>query len=53
MEKEELNKEFRELAEPLVRFLQKNYHPHAKIIINYDSAEIVVGEIGESFDIPD
>lgn len=53
MEKEQLQKRFRELAQPLVEFLQKNYHPHAKIIIDCSSAEIVEGVIGEPFEIND
>ena len=42
---------FRELAQPLVEYLRKNYHPHAKIIIEYDGAEIVEGVLGEPFPI--
>lgn len=40
---------FRELAMPLVEYLRKNYHPHARIIIEYDGAEVVQGILGEQF----
>ncbi len=53
MNKEQLQKQFRELAQPLVEFLQKNYHPHAKIIIDCTSAEIVEGLVGEPFEMND
>lgn len=42
---------FRELALPLVEYLRKHYHPHAKIIIEYDGAEVVEGVLGEPFPI--
>ena len=42
---------FRQLTQPLVEYLRKNYHPHARIIIEYDSAEIVEGILGEPFPI--
>ena len=45
--------EFRELAEPLVDWLRKNYHPHATIIIGYDFAEVLEGRQCESFLIED
>lgn len=53
MYKTELQKKFRELAQPLVEFLQKNAHPHAKIIIDCTSAEIVEGLVGETFEMND
>ena len=40
---------FRELAMSLVEYLRKNYHPHTRIIINYDGAEIVEGMLGEPY----
>lgn len=42
---------FRELAQPLVKYLRKNYNPHSRIIIEYDGAEIVEGVLGEPFPI--
>lgn len=46
-----MNEEFRELAQPLVKYLRKHYHPHARIIIDYESAEIVEGTHGEQFNL--
>ena len=40
---------FRELAMPLMEYLRKNYHPHARIIIEYDGAEIVEGKLCEPY----
>lgn len=37
--------EFEDLAKPLIKFLNNNYHPHASIIITPDSAEILSGEM--------
>ena len=45
--------EFEALCKPLNDWLQKNYHPHAKIIIETDHAEIVEGFIGVPFKILD
>ena len=41
---------FRKMAEPLNLWLQKNYHPHARIIIDCDTAEVVEGAEVERFD---
>lgn len=41
--------ELKELATPLVRFLQDNYHPHAAIIIRDDFACVVEELIGVPF----
>ena len=35
--------EFSKIATPLIKYLRENYHPHATIIIDYHSAEIVEG----------
>ena len=53
MNKEKIREEFRELAKPMVEFLQKNFYPHARVIIDYTSAEIVEGIIGEPFEMND
>ena len=53
MIKPELRTEFRELAKPVVEFLQKNFHPHARVIIDCTSAEIVEGVCGELFEMND
>jgi len=39
-----------ELSRLLIEFLNRNYHPHAKIIIETDSAEIVEGTKGFKID---
>lgn len=45
--------EFKTLAKPLNEWLQKNYDPHCNIIISYDGAEVVRGELGISFEVQD
>jgi len=46
-------KEFEELCKPLNRWLQKNYHPHARIIIETDHAEVVEGAMAVQFEVID
>ena len=46
-----MKEEFTKLVQPLVEYLRKHYHPHARIIIDYESAEIVEGVLGETFKI--
>lgn len=46
---DEKKEEFRNLAQPLVEYLRKHYHPHARIIIGYEYAEIVEGTKCEYF----
>jgi hypothetical protein len=36
-------KELSELSKPLIDWINANYHPHVKIIIDCDSAEVVEG----------
>ena len=36
-------KEFKKLADQLIKFLNDNGHPHMKVIIDTNSAEIVEG----------
>ncbi len=43
--KEEIKRRFESLAKPLIDFLCAEYHPHAKIIIDQTSAEVVAGEM--------
>lgn len=43
---------FKELVKPLVEYLQENYSPHHSIIINCDYAELVMGQMGTPFKIP-
>ena len=40
---EEKREEFKELSRPLIKWLNDNYHPHVKIIIDPTSAELVEG----------
>lgn len=37
--------ELREAAKPLVKFLNENYNPHCKVIVEVDGVEIVSGEV--------
>jgi hypothetical protein len=41
----EIREEFEKLSSPLIEFLNKNFHPHAKIIITTDSCEITEGTV--------
>ena len=52
MEPKEIE-EFRELIRPLVEYLRKNHNPHCKIIVEYDGAKLVKGELGVPFEIPE
>jgi len=42
---EEKRKEFIELVTPVMKWMAENLHPHTKIIIEANSAELVEGEI--------
>lgn len=42
---EDQRKSFAEAAEPLMKWLCENMHPHAKVIVDPDSAELVTGEM--------
>ena len=39
------HKELEQLATPLIEWLNKNYNPHCKIIIDTNSIEVVSGEL--------
>jgi len=45
--------EFIALCKPLNEWLQKNFDPHAKIIIKTNFAEIVEGVMGIPFEVID
>ncbi|MBQ6298697.1 MAG: hypothetical protein IJK81_13615 [Selenomonadaceae bacterium] len=45
--------ELRRVCKPVVEYLQKNHTPYEKIIIDWASAELVSGELGASFEVPD
>jgi hypothetical protein len=51
MDTKKLMEEFRELCKPINEWLQKNYHPHTKIIIENDYAEIVEGTMAVHFEV--
>lgn len=44
MESEKM-KELEELSVPLIKWINDNYNPHSKIIIDCDSAEVISGEM--------
>lgn len=45
--------EFERVCRPAVEFLQKRYHPHAHIIIDWDRATLVKDLKGLPFKVPD
>lgn len=45
MKKQENRKEFERLSKPLIEWLNENWNPHTKIIIDTTSAEVVSGEM--------
>ena len=44
-ESKRLHEEFEKAAKPLVEFLQYNYHPHVKVIVDCEGAELLEGEM--------
>lgn len=51
--KKDKMKELEELAKPLNEWLQKNFSPHCRIIIEYNGAVVTQDEIGVPFEILD
>jgi hypothetical protein len=49
----QLMEELKVLCKPLNEWLQKNYHPHARIIIESDNAEVVEGTMAVPFEVKD
>jgi hypothetical protein len=45
MDYAKLREEFEALSKPLIKFLNDNFNPHSKIIIEPDGAEVVSGEM--------
>lgn len=47
--------DFEKAVEPAIRYLFKNHNPHTSIYINYDTAELLLGEMCYSLsnEIPD
>lgn len=39
----EKTKELEEAAKPLIKFLAENFHPHVKVIVESDRAELLEG----------
>jgi len=50
---QQLTDEFSALCKPLNEWLQKNFDPHTKIIIENNSAEIVQGVVKVPFEVLD
>jgi len=44
--------EFKNVMKPAVDWLQKNGCPHDRVIIEYDGAELVSGEMAFSVEVP-
>jgi hypothetical protein len=38
---EKQRKEFEEVVKPVIKWLAENFHPHVKMIIDHDSAELL------------
>ena len=53
MDDKEKLEEFQKLTKPLNDWLQKNGHPHQRIIISFDGAELVEGVLGVPFKVKD
>lgn len=49
MDKEK-QEEFEKLAKPLIKWLNDNMHPHAKVIIETGRAEVIEGYYGFTTD---
>jgi hypothetical protein len=52
-EKKKMQLEFQKLCQPLNEWLQKNYNPHTRIIIENDHAEITESVICVPFEVLD
>ena len=47
--------DFKKAVEPAIRYLFKNHNPHTSIYINYDTAELLSGEMCHNLtsEVPD
>jgi hypothetical protein len=45
VKRKQLIDDFKTMADPLIQFLNDNFNPHATIIIDCNSAEVLTGEI--------
>jgi len=43
----------KKLCTPLVEYLQKEWHPHARIIVEWDRVSLIEDTIGIPFAVPD
>ena len=50
-ERVRLKSEFKKAAEPLIKYLQNNWHPHVKVIVDCESAELLEGEMIQKYEI--
>ena len=45
--------EFKEVCRPVVEYIQKNYTPHTRVIIDWASAILLSEEMGTPYQVPD
>lgn len=45
--------DLRQVCRPVVEYLRKNHTPYEKIIIDWASVELLSGEVGATYEIPD
>lgn len=45
--------QLRQVCRPVVEYLRENHTPYEKIIIDWVSAELVSGNLGAAYEIPD
>lgn len=45
--------ELRSVCRPVVEYLRKNHTPYEKVIIDWTSAELLSGELGAGYEVPD
>lgn len=50
---EQDQQEFEKLCAPVVEFIQRKFHPHTRIIIDWDRASIFEEQFGLPFQVPD
>jgi hypothetical protein len=43
---EQLMNELQLISAPLIKFLEDNYNPHTRIVIDYDSIKVVTDVLG-------
>lgn len=45
--------EFEKICRPVVEYIQEKWHPHTRIIIDWDRAVICEEQMGIPFQVPD